>query len=52
MQRHDGQVVDQMHMTIGGLRAAVKKSDLDPAFMAGIIFALKRMEQAVELSDC
>lgn len=48
MQRHDGQIVDQMHMTIGGLRAAVKKQDLDPAFMAGIIFALKRMEQALD----
>ena len=48
MQRHDGQIVDQMHMTIGGLRAAVKKPDLDPAFMAGIIFALKRMEQALD----
>lgn len=44
----DSDCVDKLHMTIGGLRAAVSKPDLNPEFKAGLIFALNKMEKIIE----
>ena len=39
----DSDLVDKLHMTIGGLRAAVSKPDLNPEFRAGLSFALNKI---------
>ena len=44
----DSDLVDKLHMTIGGLRAAVSKPDLNPEFKAGLSFALNKMEEIVD----
>ena len=44
----DSDLVDKLHMVIGGLRAAVSKPDLNPEFKAGILFALNKMEEIVD----
>ena len=44
----DSDLVDKLHMTIGGLRAAVSKPDLNPEFRAGLLFALNKMEEIVD----
>ena len=44
----DSDLVDKLHMTIGGLRAAIRKPDLNPEFKAGLSFALNKMEKIIE----
>ena len=44
----DSDLVDKLHMTIGGLRAAISKPDLNPEFKAGLSFALNKMEEIIE----
>ena len=48
----DSDTVDKFHMAIGGLRAAASNPALADEFRAGILFALDKVEECVELSDC
>ena len=48
IRTQDSDFVDKLYMTIGGLRAAVSKPDLNPEFKAGLIFALNKMEEIIE----
>lgn len=43
----DSDTVDEFHMAIGGLRAAASNPTLADEFRAGILFALKKMENCV-----
>ena len=44
----DSDTVDKFHMAIGGLRAAASNPDLNADFRAGILFALDKMEKALD----